>query len=145
MPKLVPFNTMWVTSRPHPILLKFILMLSPSSPPRSAKLTNQFCKCTLPLRPKTVTNLSTFQNIKFSSSLYRCETCSLNMGWEHKTTSVRKQVFENKYQRRIFSPVNISSSSSSGHEVRPINDPFRPHYCIPLIVSLTVVHVFVFR
>jgi hypothetical protein len=42
----------------------------------------------------------------------------------------------------------ISSSSyyySSGHEVRPINDLFGPHYCIRLVVSLMVVHVFVFR
>jgi hypothetical protein len=31
-------------------------------------------------------------------------------------------------------------TSSSGHEVRPINDLFRPHDCIHLVVSLTVVH-----
>jgi hypothetical protein len=38
-----------------------------------------------------------------------------------------------------------SSSSSSGHEVIPINDLFRPHNCTHPIVSLTVVQVFVFR
>jgi hypothetical protein len=36
-----------------------------------------------------------------------------------------------------FSP---SSSSYSVHEVRPINDLFRPHDYIPLVVFLTVVH-----
>jgi hypothetical protein len=38
-----------------------------------------------------------------------------------------------------------SSSSSSGHEVRPINDLFRPHDCIPPVGCLTAVQIFVFR
>jgi len=36
-------------------------------------------------------------------------------------------------------------SSSSGHEVRPINDLFRPHDCIRPVVSLVVVQVVFFR
>jgi hypothetical protein len=36
----------------------------------------------------------------------------------------------------------ILPSSSSGHEVRPINDLFRTHNCIRLVVSLIVVQVF---
>jgi hypothetical protein len=39
----------------------------------------------------------------------------------------------------------IFSSSSSGHEVRPINDLFLPHDFIRLVVSLMVVQVFAFR
>jgi hypothetical protein len=38
-----------------------------------------------------------------------------------------------------------SSSSSSCHHVRPINGLFKSHHCIPPVVSLTVVQVFVFR
>jgi len=35
--------------------------------------------------------------------------------------------------------------SPSGHEVRPINDLFQSHDYIRPVVSLIVVHVFVFR
>jgi hypothetical protein len=41
--------------------------------------------------------------------------------------------------------LEISSSSSSSREVRPINDLFRPHDCIRPVVSLTVFQVFSFR
>jgi hypothetical protein len=37
------------------------------------------------------------------------------------------------------------SSSFSGHEVRPINDLFRPYDCICLVVSLIAVQVVFFR
>jgi hypothetical protein len=37
-----------------------------------------------------------------------------------------------------------TSSTSPDHEVTPINDLFRPHDCIPLVVYITVVQVFVF-
>jgi hypothetical protein len=39
----------------------------------------------------------------------------------------------------------VSSSSSSGHEVRPINNLFQPYYSIHPVVCLTLVQVFVFQ
>jgi hypothetical protein len=35
-----------------------------------------------------------------------------------------------------------SSSSSSGQEIRPKNDLFRPHDCMTPVVSLMIIHIF---
>jgi hypothetical protein len=40
--------------------------------------------------------------------------------------------------------ISSSSSSSSGHEVSPINDLFRTHDFIRLVISIEVVRVFAF-
>jgi len=40
---------------------------------------------------------------------------------------------------------NTQKKYSSVHEVRPINDLFRPHDSIHPVVSLTAVQVFFFR
>jgi len=40
--------------------------------------------------------------------------------------------------------ISSSSSRTSSQEVRPLNDQFRPHDYIRLIVSLMVVQIFFF-
>jgi len=53
---------------------------------------------------------------------------------------------EERRQKELITQLNcIAELSSSGHEVRPINDLFRPHDCIRSVVPLMVIQVFLFR